>query len=157
MNKGRNVLPNLRFCFGAVIISAVMAVTYVLWFNLQMMSIRTSRSYHLRKNITVLYWGYPWNIKSYVPPEGQLEDNCIVTHDRSKIKQADAVIFHYTVISKKDIPWKYYRLVGVTIYIFTICFWKIQNSQVLQTIKRLSLIYLLSYLFIKSENSKLLL
>ena len=114
MNKGRNVLPNLKFCLGAMIIATVLAVTYVLRFNLQMMSI--SGSYRRGKKITVLYWGYPWDIKSYVPPEGPLEDNCIVTHDRGKIKQADAVIFHYTVISKKDMPWKFYRLVDVTIY-----------------------------------------
>ncbi|XP_076807335.1 4-galactosyl-N-acetylglucosaminide 3-alpha-L-fucosyltransferase 9-like isoform X2 [Clavelina lepadiformis] len=35
--------------------------------------------------------------------------NCIITHNRSRIKEADAIFFTQNRISKEDMPWKYYR------------------------------------------------
>ena len=63
--------------------------------------------------VIILYWGYPWGIPSYVPPENQTEVTkegyCVVTRDKRRIKNASAVLFHYTAVSKSDIPWKHYR------------------------------------------------
>ena len=63
--------------------------------------------------VIILYWGYPWGIPSYVPPENQTkvtkEGYCVVTRDKRRIKNASAVLFHYTAVSKSDIPWKHYR------------------------------------------------
>ena len=41
--------------------------------------------------------------------EGKDFDNCVVTHNRSKLKDAEAVIFHYSALDKTSMPWKYYR------------------------------------------------
>uniref|UniRef100_H2YSA2 Fucosyltransferase n=1 Tax=Ciona savignyi TaxID=51511 RepID=H2YSA2_CIOSA len=57
----------------------------------------------------ILYWDYPWGDKSSGAPEGDFVGNCIQTYDRSKIKEAKAVVFHYTTIGQTDIPWTYYR------------------------------------------------
>ena len=60
-------------------------------------------------NILMLYWGFPWNQKSYVPPEGPSGDGCEVTHRRARIAEARVVIFHYSITSVEDIPWRFYR------------------------------------------------
>ena len=41
--------------------------------------------------------------------EGSDFDGCVVTHDRSKLKDAEAVIFHYTALDDTRMPWAYYR------------------------------------------------
>ena len=62
------------------------------------------------RTFLILYWGFPWGLKSYVPPEGRLTWNrCEVTHDWSRIENADLVMFHYTTIQDSDMPWKFYR------------------------------------------------
>nr|CAH04970.1 alpha3-fucosyltransferase [Ciona savignyi] len=58
----------------------------------------------------ILYWDYPWHDKASGAPEGDVMGNCIQTYDRSKIKEAKAVVFHYTIIGKKDIPWTHYSI-----------------------------------------------
>ena len=62
-----------------------------------------------KQNFLLLYWGFPWNLKSYVPPEGPNEKGCEVTHKRDQIAEADVVIFHYTIISSRNMPWTHYR------------------------------------------------
>ena len=62
------------------------------------------------RTFLILYWGFPWGLKSYVPPEGRLTWNrCEVTHDRNRIEKADLVMFHYTIIQDSEMPWKFYR------------------------------------------------
>ena len=67
------------------------------------------RNYLKEKKFLLLYWGFPWGLKSYVPREGLTSNGCEVTHNRSRITEADVVIFHYTIISSHNLPWKYYR------------------------------------------------
>ena len=63
--------------------------------------------------VIILYWDYPWGISSYAPPECQTqvtkEGYCVVTRDKRRIKNAYAVLFHYTTLAESDIPWKHYR------------------------------------------------
>nr|CAB3247561.1 alpha-(1,3)-fucosyltransferase 6 [Phallusia mammillata] len=57
----------------------------------------------------ILYWGLPWGAAGYTPADGTMIDDCYVTNDRQKLSQSDIVVFHYTVINKRLIPWKLYR------------------------------------------------
>ena len=34
---------------------------------------------------------------------------CVVTYDRSKLRDAEAVIFHYTGLDEEENPWKHYK------------------------------------------------
>uniref|UniRef100_H2YSD0 Fucosyltransferase n=1 Tax=Ciona savignyi TaxID=51511 RepID=H2YSD0_CIOSA len=75
----------------------------------------------------ILYWDYPWGDKSSGAPEGDFVGNCIQTYDRSKIKEAKTVVFHYTTIRKTDIPWTHYRDPG-QIYVW----WSAEGPAILQ-------------------------
>ena len=66
-------------------------------------------NYSKEKTFLMLYWGFPWNLKSYVPSEGPTGDGCEVTHRRDRIAEADVIIFHFTIISSRSLPWKYFR------------------------------------------------
>lgn len=69
----------------------------------------------------ILYWGFPWNLNKYVPPEGDLEE-CEVTYSRSRLHEANAIIFHFTNIKTSMLPWKHYRYVVcsvVTIHVMS--------------------------------------
>ena len=62
------------------------------------------------RTFLILYWGFPWGIRSYGPPEGRPTwSRCEVTYNRSRIEKADLVIFHYTTIEDSEMPWKFYR------------------------------------------------
>ena len=124
------------------IIVVVGVVTIVFWMSsknlyvLKTNALTTSATQFLphqndsqQKTILMLYWGYPWNLKSYVPPEGLTSDGCEVTHSRDRIKEADFVIFHYTTISSRDMPWKHYRNPD-QIFVW----WSAENPAVLGTI-----------------------
>ena len=67
------------------------------------------RNYSKQKTFLMLFWGFPWNLKSYVPREGPTGDGCEVTHNRSRLTEADIVVFHFTTISSQSMPWKHYR------------------------------------------------
>ena len=34
---------------------------------------------------------------------------CVVTYDRSKLEDAEAVVFHYTALDEEVMPWQHYR------------------------------------------------
>nr|NP_001027813.1 alpha3-fucosyltransferase [Ciona intestinalis]CAH04967.1 alpha3-fucosyltransferase [Ciona intestinalis] len=60
-----------------------------------------------KKPPLILYWGKAWGING--PDEGSLMDGCTLTYNRSKISDAIAVVFHFTMINKNQIPWQHYR------------------------------------------------
>ena len=41
--------------------------------------------------------------------EGSDFGGCVGTLNRSKLKDAEAVVFYYTALDKTNIPWSYYR------------------------------------------------
>ncbi|XP_076805862.1 4-galactosyl-N-acetylglucosaminide 3-alpha-L-fucosyltransferase FUT6-like [Clavelina lepadiformis] len=63
-----------------------------------------------KKATLILYWGYPWNDKNSGSPEGAKIGICDTTYDRNRIAEADAIVFHYTTIHTRDLPWKHYRI-----------------------------------------------
>nr|XP_002125006.1 alpha-(1,3)-fucosyltransferase 6-like [Ciona intestinalis] len=50
----------------------------------------------------LLYWGNTYE-------DAGLNIECSVTYDQSRLPDADAVIFHFDKIRKRDMPWKNYR------------------------------------------------
>ena len=74
-------------------------------------SFQTTAFYN--RTFLILYWGFPWGLKSYVPAEGRPAGSpCEVTHDKKRLKEADLVIFHFTNMHDRDMPWKFYRWVA---------------------------------------------
>ncbi|XP_076804674.1 4-galactosyl-N-acetylglucosaminide 3-alpha-L-fucosyltransferase 9-like [Clavelina lepadiformis] len=65
--------------------------------------VKTGSSFLKDKKVLILNWDEKAEI------DRTHSSNCIVTHNRSRIKEADAILFHHKVISEKDMPWKYYR------------------------------------------------
>ena len=57
----------------------------------------------------VLYWDRAWRNENSWPWEGTVIGNCVVTYNRELIAQARAVVFHYSVLHPKHLPWKHYR------------------------------------------------
>ena len=58
-------------------------------------------------------WRRPWGLKTEGPREGfDVKGNCVITYDRSKIKNAEAVVFHYTALDYECMPWRSYRYLG---------------------------------------------
>ena len=41
--------------------------------------------------------------------DGAVFDDCVITYDRSKLPDAEAVIFHYSALETVPKPWPYYR------------------------------------------------
>ncbi|CAK8684333.1 unnamed protein product [Clavelina lepadiformis] len=62
-----------------------------------------------RKAPLILFWDHPWFVKSEGCREGKKFGICDSTYNRGRLKEADAVVFHYTVIRPGDLPWKLYR------------------------------------------------
>nr|XP_002130364.1 alpha-(1,3)-fucosyltransferase 6-like [Ciona intestinalis] len=62
-----------------------------------------------RSSGVLLMWDHPWAVGFTSEPEGTRFGRCNLTYKRERIEEADAVIFHLTTISKKDIPWQHYR------------------------------------------------
>ena len=141
VNRSKDMVQKQNVFFGFIIVVAEIAI--VLWISsknlhqnvLKRNALNTSSTHYVqhqnysKKIILILYWGYPWNLKSYVPPEGLIGDECEVTHSRDKIKEADFVFFHFTTISSRDMPWKHYRN-SDQIFVW----WSAENPAVLGTI-----------------------
>lgn len=62
-----------------------------------------------QKKELLLFWKSPWDDKNNWPSEGWEFGNCHVTFDRSYMRSARAVVFHYSAIRPKDLPWNHYR------------------------------------------------
>ncbi|XP_076804975.1 alpha-(1,3)-fucosyltransferase 7-like [Clavelina lepadiformis] len=62
-----------------------------------------------RKAPLILFWDHPWFVKAEGCREGKKFGICDSTYNRGRLKEADAVVFHYTVIRPGDLPWKLYR------------------------------------------------
>ncbi|XP_002128300.3 4-galactosyl-N-acetylglucosaminide 3-alpha-L-fucosyltransferase FUT6 [Ciona intestinalis] len=118
----------LRFIFRLIIVLCVASTICYIWLTIKPSSLEKtipdqisytkSRVEQFSSDFTkegndnrtlILYWGLPWGDKSSGPPEGSPMGDCIQTYDRNKITQAKAVVFHYTVIAKNEIPWRHYR------------------------------------------------
>uniref|UniRef100_H2Y7B4 Fucosyltransferase n=1 Tax=Ciona savignyi TaxID=51511 RepID=H2Y7B4_CIOSA len=63
-------------------------------------------SLHKPKSKLILYWGLPFG-NSNVKERSQEE--CEVTYDRNRLKEVGMVAFHFTTLTKNDIPWTNYR------------------------------------------------
>ena len=57
----------------------------------------------------ILQWRWNWGVKGEGFQEKRDFGGCVITHDRSKLKDAEAVIFHYSALDKTSMPWSYYR------------------------------------------------
>ena len=113
-------LSAIKRIFTGVIITGVLALFVIYYINgefvhfdprVRLFSSQISaKDTFIKPQILVLYWGFPWREKAYVPAEGTLYDGvCGVTHDRNRIKEAQVVIFHFTTIHSDDMPWLWYR------------------------------------------------
>ena len=65
--------------------------------------------FSLFSNITILAWRHPWNVPTEGWKTGVLGGGCYLTYDRSKLKEAAAVLFHYSGLDQETMPWKHYR------------------------------------------------
>ncbi|CAK8690889.1 unnamed protein product [Clavelina lepadiformis] len=113
----------IKKAFWTALTLTVFAVSVLLWWSVSMPRIIKYRRYNLQKSAhygnhsrtptrrapLILYWSYPWNDKSSGSPEGEKIGICDTTYDRNRIAEADAIVFHYTTINARDIPWKHYR------------------------------------------------
>ena len=58
-------------------------------------------------------WRHPWGAATEGPREGgDVDGSCVITYDRSKIKDVEAIVFHYTALDQETMPWQHYRLVN---------------------------------------------
>ena len=65
---------------------------------------------YIRNRSYILMWEHPWRVKTEGPSDGKdLDGKCVITYDRSKIKDACAVMFHYSALDRERIPWRHYR------------------------------------------------
>ncbi|CAK8680310.1 unnamed protein product [Clavelina lepadiformis] len=69
----------------------------------------TDKSSKTIRNPLILYWDYPWHVRRAGDPEGTKIGVCETTYNRNMLEKADAVVFHYTVVNGRDIPWRHYR------------------------------------------------
>ena len=57
----------------------------------------------------ILYWNHAFYDPASSVSESRRTHPCRMTFNRGRIREAKAVIFHYAVIHKADLPWRHYR------------------------------------------------
>ena len=63
-----------------------------------------------RNRSYILLWRHPWGVETEGPREGtDIDGSCVITYDQSKIKEAEALVFHYSALDHETMPWKHYR------------------------------------------------
>ena len=76
-------------------------------FDIELSQLRDKQ--HQADEIVILYWKKPWNQENAWPPEGHKYKNCLMTYDQNRLREAKAVIFHYSIAVPRELPWQNYR------------------------------------------------
>jgi len=65
---------------------------------------------YFRNRTYILMWSHPWKVKTEGPTDGgDVDGKCVITYNRSKIRQVEAIVFHYTALDYEVMPWRHYR------------------------------------------------
>ena len=62
-----------------------------------------------RGRIYILYWRRNWGLPGWGWKDHKDLGDCVVTYDRQKIKDAEAVVFHFSGLDVDEMPWQFYR------------------------------------------------